>query len=126
MNSCYRKQSQELQQALRDGSIVVIDQAAAQEHTRASFGLRNSSPLPSTFEVQEPEQLSSTIASTTRTGEGRYRFNLSDGSSWIQVDSDPVRRTPRAGEEVNVRRAALGSYFLRIGKGRDIRVNRTQ
>jgi hypothetical protein len=59
---------------------------------------------------------------------GRYKFYLANGQSWEQVDDARVwipRSAPKLVAEI--RRAAMGSYLLRInGEGRAIRVRRTK
>ena len=56
--------------------------------------------------------------------DGKWFFRLADGSEWRQIDSDPVRFQNRAGTEIRVRRASLGSYQLTAGRSRAVRVKR--
>lgn len=123
-NTCFSNETAKLQRATESGELVVIDQKVAAERSAAAFGLRQPDTLSSNFEVETPQQVTSTLASSAQFAEGKYRFTLADGSTWAQTDSDPIRLRPRDGATVTVRRAALGSYMLRIERGRDIRVQR--
>ncbi len=54
---------------------------------------------------------------------GKLRIGLANGQVWEQVDSDRLVLKP--GNEVRIRRAALGSYLLSLSTGgRAIRVRR--
>ncbi len=44
----------------------------------------------------------------------RYRIKIEEGSVW-QIDSAPSRlRMPRPGDEIVLKKASLGSFFIRI------------
>ena len=123
-NRCFSNETAKLQRATEAGEIIVIDQKVAADRSAAAFGLRQPDVLSTDFDVETPQQVTSTLASSAQFAEGKYRFTLADGSTWAQTDSDPIRLRPRDGATVTVRRAALGSYMLRIERGRDIRVQR--
>lgn len=57
---------------------------------------------------------------------GKVRFHLDNGQVWDQIQGTPLR--VRSDDAVAyLRRAALGSYLLRInGKGRSVRVRRVE
>lgn len=123
-NSCFLTETTKLKSSLLNGDLVVLDQALAEQRSIESFGRHRGDSLVSSFEVEAPDQISSTLASSAQVADGKYRFTLEDGSSWQQTDSDSIRLKPRNGIEVTVKRASMGSYFLRLGSGRDIRVRR--
>lgn len=123
-NTCFTTETAKLQRATSLGELMIVDQKVAEERSAAAFGLRTPDALSSAFEVETPRQIASTLASSSQRGDGKYSFTLADGTAWIQVDSDLIRLRPRDGSSVVVKRAALGSYMLRIGTGRDIRVRR--
>ena len=65
----------------------------------------------------ELEVLQTTITSVRGTGDG-YILTTAEGAKW-QIDSVPRRLlTPKAGQSLEIRNAALSAYFLRInGQG---------
>jgi len=113
-DTCFKNETAKLRQAIDSGNLVVVDQELATEQTIASFGLRNPVPVSPHFEIEAPQQINSTLSSSGQLAQGKYRFILADGSSWIQIDSDPIRLRPREGTEVTVKRAALGSYYTTL------------
>lgn len=124
--ACYDAAAAALDAAERQGELVVIDRVAVEETRRQLFGFELPT-LPRLFSGGEAEELAAietTLASAVRTGENRWVFRLSDGSVWRQIDSEPLRFQNRAGQEVRVRRASLGSYLMTIGGSRAVRVRR--
>jgi hypothetical protein len=62
-----------------------------------------------------PDTLDSTIVSARAIGNGRYRMQIAAGDAvWETTESPMSLSPPRAGEKIVIRKAALGSYFLRI------------
>lgn len=56
---------------------------------------------------------------------GRMRFVLANGQSWLQTDSSQIRVSKRRAKFVEIRKGAIGSYLLRInGEKNAIRVKR--
>ena len=74
-----------------------------------------------------PAQLAaidSVLEGTSQNRDGGYVFRLEDDSRWTQVDDRSFALEPRRGEKVVVRRAALGSYMLTVGRQPGVRVQR--
>jgi hypothetical protein len=69
-------------------------------------------------------QIESTIRAIGQTGNNRYVFTIEDGARWVQIDDRELSATPRAGQKVRIRRAAMGSYLANIGGNVAIRVRR--
>ena len=113
-------------QGQQQGELVVIDRAAVNQTRRDLFGF-DLPTLPRLFgnaQTQELDSIETTLQGASQAGEGRWVFRLADGSSWRQIDSDPVRFQNRAGQEVRVRKASLGSFLLTVGNSRAVRVRR--
>jgi hypothetical protein len=51
-------------------------------------------------------------------------FRLADGSVWRQVDTTALNFRPREGMPVRIRRAAVGSYMLKVGDSPAVRARR--
>ena len=80
------------------------------------------------LETEDLNKVNLEIASTKTFGYEKTRFYLANGQVWDQVDSVKVR-VPRVKDGnpnvAEIKKAALGSFFLRInGKGRAIRIRR--
>jgi len=121
--ACYDEAVGALQAAASKHDIVVIDQQDMARARRSLFGFslpnfdflgggkndnaRNVTP--------EDSQLTATIRAATRDGEGNWVFTLDDGATWHQTTGF-LAVSPKPGETVEIRRAALGSYFMRIGR----------
>lgn len=123
-NSCFLSETSKLKSSLLNGDLIVVDQALAEQQSIQNFGRHRDDSLASSLDIEAPDQIFSALASSESSVDGKYRFNLEDGSSWLQTDSDIIRLKPRNGTEATVKRASMGSYFLRLGNGRDIRVRR--
>lgn len=124
--ACYDAATAALDTAQQQGELVVIDRAAVNQTRRDLFGF-DLPTLPRLFgnaQTQELDSIETTLQGASQAGEGRWVFRLADGSSWRQIDSDPVRFQNRAGQEVRVRKASLGSFLLTVGNSRAVRVRR--
>lgn len=106
-----------------------MERQQIREVRRQLFGF-NAQALPSLFNRGEdtPDSevtaVETNLVSASQDREGKWTFRLADGSDWHQIDSVPVRFENRHGNEVRVRRAALGSYLLTVGTSRAVRVRR--
>ncbi|GAA0638065.1 hypothetical protein [Brevundimonas lenta] len=124
--ACYDAAAGALDSAERQGEVVVIDRAQVNETQRQLFGFEMPS-LPRLFGNAAAAQIDSietTLQSASLAGDGHWVFRLADGGVWRQIDSEPVRFRNRAGQEVRVRKASLGSYMLTVDGSRAVRVRR--
>ncbi|RYG20485.1 MAG: hypothetical protein EON96_00925 [Caulobacteraceae bacterium] len=124
--TCYDAAAAALDTAQRQGDLVIMDRAGVNETRRQLFGF-DLTDLPNMFGGTPSAELSAietTLTSAARAGEGRWVFRLADGSTWRQIDSEPVRFQNRSGQEVRVRKASLGSFLMTVGGSRAVRVRR--
>ncbi|MEN5114334.1 hypothetical protein ABE453_09940 [Brevundimonas diminuta] len=113
-----------LRSATTTGEVVIVERAQVDAAKRAVFGFSTPS-LPSVFGGDEVVSLETTLERATSAVDGSWIFHLTDGSTWRQIDNTRVSNPRnRQGEEVRVRKAALGSYFLNLGSSRAVRVRR--
>lgn len=123
--ACLDAASSALDQALRSGQILIVDRSQAQEAQRQAFGTAEADDRQDLIPAEAPVQAIETkLVEATLGSDGRWRFVLEDGSVWRQIDTDRVSIRNRAGEPVRIRRAALGSYLLVVGRSGAIRVRR--
>jgi len=124
--ACLDRETAALASSRDGGEIIVIDRVEAEATRRSLFGLQLPA-ITGLFGADETERLDEiegALERATLSREGRWIFRLEDGAVWRQVDSDSLSFTPRPGQAVRIRRAALGSYLLEIGGRRAIRVRR--
>ena len=124
--SCYDAAAAALDTAQQQGDLVIMDRAGVNETRRQLFGF-DLTTFPNLFggtTAAELNSIETTLTSAAQAGEGRWVFRLADGSSWRQIDSEPVRFQNRSGQEVRVRKASLGSFLMTVGGSRAVRVRR--
>lgn len=124
--ACFDRTVQALETALSSGELLVVDRTQATAARRQAFG---STTAPADI-LQPPraedriDSIETTLSRATQSGDNRWTFVLADGSTWTQTDTDRVRIVNRAGETVRIRRGALGSYLLVVGRSGVVRVRR--
>jgi hypothetical protein len=123
---CFDQATAALQQAAERRDIVIVDQAQVRQTRRSLFGIEG---LRVPFfgggdeKGEEMSQLDGVIASARDLG-GRWLVHLEDGSTWLQVDDNVIALWPKAGQKVLIKRAALGSYMMRVNGQPGVRVKR--
>lgn len=126
--ACYRAAAEALVRAEAEGDIVVVDRVDAREVRRQAFGL--SLPSLSLFDKGESEEELNTAVGQVRTARqdatGRWVLKLDSGATWTQVDTTPLRSSPKAGMPVMISKAALGSYKMKIGDQHAVRAKRIE
>lgn len=126
--ACYDERVAAMEAAAARNELVVADRAQIRKARRSLFGL--TLPRLDIFgggdEEREGEafsEIESTISRAYLSGD-RWNLILDDGAHWVQVDSRAPRRTPRPGQKIRIRRAALGSFFANIDGQTAIRMRR--
>jgi hypothetical protein len=128
--ACYDREVGALQAAEAAREVVVYDREQVRKTRRSLFGitLPNLNIFGGGDDDQEEgegfTQIESTIRSITQDGRGRYLVTLEDGARWAQIDNRELSATPRHGQPIRIRRAAMGSYLANIGGNVAIRVRR--
>ncbi|MBN9478748.1 MAG: hypothetical protein J0I52_00785 [Bordetella sp.] len=121
---CFEAGAASLISTYDNGDLIIIERAQADAARRAMFGFSAPS-LPAVFGGDAIDALETSLVRTAGAANGAWIFHLADGSVWRQIDNTRVANPRnRQGEPVIVRKAALGSYFLKIGDSRAIRVRR--
>jgi hypothetical protein len=98
---------------------------ATPANPREEFGLNaaeRESRRPT--EQQQLERLTFRVASARPVSAGYWQFTMDDGSVWQLTEVRRAFRPAKPGSTVEVRRAALGSYFLLTGGQEAMRVKR--
>jgi hypothetical protein len=126
--ACYDAAAGRLEAAERTGEVVVVDREQARAARRQAFGLS----LPSLnilnrgVSDDELNRLSLVVDRASQAGDGKWIVRTQDGQVWRQIDTTKMPKEPRRGSKAEVRRAAVGSYFMNIDGQRALRVRREQ
>lgn len=110
-------------------SLAIFDRLGSKDGDRDEKRAARATPDPDGAIRDEKGQLQAivtTLKSAARDPLDKWVFVLSDGAVWRQTDNEQLAPRPKAGEAVEVRRAALGSFVLEL-KGRPpVRVKRSE
>ncbi len=125
--ACYDAAAAGLDAAERSGQVVVLDRDQVRAAKRDVFGLKlpsfNMFDRDDAQRETEVDRVTSTVASAGRGGKG-WIVTLANGQTWRQTDGKGLYRV-REGDTVEIRRGALGSYFMRVAGQPGVRVARS-
>ena len=128
---CYDNALDKLQNSVAGREVVIVDKQQANEDRKSLFGFSPGRGMP---EPRAPrasgrqvaadvEKIDSTVVSAHQSGYDRWTIRLATGANWRTLEPGIVT-APKSGEEVHIRRGSLGSFTMRIGKGRAMRAMR--
>ncbi|ABC62382.1 hypothetical protein [Erythrobacter litoralis] len=123
--TCYDREVGQVITATEQGTLQVVDQQDVEDTKRRLFGF--SLPNLKLFGGDEGEltELETTITRVRREGREGWIFTTEEGSTWRIAETKLGWRPPRPGQTVVFKRAAMGSFFIRVNgqigvKGRRI------
>jgi len=123
--ACFDREVGTIQEKQERQEIVIADKEEVRETRRGLFGF--SLPKIGLFKGDDEEDIDEvavTIASARKMSNGRVSFTTEDGARWVQVDKTLVLRDPKPGDQVTIKKGAIGSYMAKIGKARAFRARR--
>ncbi len=122
--ACFDRSVDALQSATAKRDIVVVDRDVIRKTRRSLFGFSlpsgpifgdgGSSNGKAAAPSEEEREINATIRSARLAADGFWVVVLDDGAVWHQTDGT-LALSPKAGNTVVIRRAALGSYYMRVG-----------
>jgi hypothetical protein len=129
--ACYDAAAARLDEAEASGQVVVVDKEQARQVRREVFGLQ----LPSLdifshaakgpgAAVEDVDRVTEVVKTASRQADGRWVIELESGAVWRQIDASELANDARAGSKAEIRKAALGSFFMKIDGQPAIRVHR--
>lgn len=126
--ACYDKAAQSVSKAQETGEVIIIDKQAARAARRQAFGLElpTLSILEKGVDKAETEKMQSVVKASRVDAEQRLVVTLEDGAVWRQIDDTMLGKPPKAGDTIEVKKAAMGSYMMKIGSQPAIRVRRIE
>lgn len=146
--ACYDGAVGRLREAQTTGNLVAVDRAQAEDIDRDAFGFSlpslgrlfgggaresasaaaSSTPSPSARPpaLERVDAMQLEIARVVMRRDGTASFTMTNGQVWSQIDNESPRNA-RAGGQVTIRRASMGSYLMSVEAGGPaLRVRRTQ
>jgi hypothetical protein len=127
--ACFDAATASLGEAEKKGDIVVVDREMAKAARRQAFGFNLPSLDIFSRAEEQPEEADSLTAAVQRAyrgGDGKWVFELEGGAVWAQNDNEGLFREPHGGSRVEIKKAAMGSYFLKLDGQRAIRARRVK
>lgn len=126
--ACFDAAVASFEQAHSNRDLVVVDRKQVRDTKRTLFGL--DLPGLNLFgggeddEGTEVNSIETEVASAFQDGEGRWVVTLKEGGTWRQINDTILGRRPRPGSKVEIRKAAMGSYMMRIDNQPGMRARR--
>lgn len=108
------------------GDVAIVRREEVQQNQRRLFGFNASvlNPFDSEGRSEEIQSISGTMTNVRDLGRGEWIITLDDGSSWRKIDASTPTFSLRRQYPVTVRRAALGSYLMKVADNPPFRVRR--
>ena len=126
--ACYDKAAPALVKAANQGDIKVVDRETLRKAGRSLFGFTvpNFAFLGGNKEDDQAiaKRLDSTITSFSDIGNGFYRFTIAEGGAVWESTESALLRDAKPGEPVIITHGAMGSFWAKIGKQRELHVRR--
>lgn len=126
---CYDAALAAFTSAVRSGEVIIVQKKEAQAAQRSAFGLNL--PALTIFDrsgdgaaAAPLESITGEVARAYRDQFSKWVVVLKDGAVWKQIDNETISPAPRAGSQVEIRKAALGSYFMKVDGQRGVRARR--
>ena len=108
------------------GEVAVVSRQDVEQNQRRLFGFNASAlnPFENSGRADNLESISATMTSARNLGRGEWSIMLDDGSTWRKTDGVEVLFSANRQYPVTVRRAALGSYMMKVANDPPFRVRR--
>ena len=106
--ACYDREVGAVVAASEEGEVRLVDREEVRQTKRKLFGFTIPKGLFGSDDKEDMDLLETTL---TRVG---YLITTEEGSVW-QISNPPMRfNPPKSGQAVVFKRAALGSFFIRV------------
>ena len=120
--ACLERASGALVGAADRGDIRLVDRAEREQARRGLFGFNIGNLFGGAGDKEEGREelaematLVSTITQVRQLDRRTYQFRIAEANALWQINEAPSRFiAPRIGDKVEFKRAALGSYFVRV------------
>ena len=126
---CYDKAAAALDEAIKSGTVVLVDRDTMKKTRRSLFGL--SLPYLPFFggddekEPQEAKEITAKVKFAQPAGYEMWLLELETGAFWQTTEATPSLMMPRPGTQITIRKSVAGGYMLHMGQRR-IRARRVR
>ncbi|MBO6688293.1 MAG: hypothetical protein JJ919_07425 [Henriciella sp.] len=129
--TCYDDAVSRFQAAEASGQLAIIDKSDVEQLNRESFGLslpsipKNILPKFGKSESADLDEILEPVSQVTRLRFENLRITLENGQVWEQTDGKQIVFSEKRGAETAaIKRAAFGSFKMKLDGGRSFRVKR--
>lgn len=119
--ACYDKAVGELVTASEQGDLKVVDRKEVRETRRKlfgfslpNFGIFGGNKDKKDDAEEEISAIDSTIVRANRSRTGGWIVETAEGAVWELTEVPKRLLDPKSGQTIEIRKGALGTYFLRI------------
>lgn len=127
--ACFDRQVGAIEAAAQRDEVVVLDKSELNKTRKTLFGF-SFPKLPFLGGDDEEERkeegfshIEAKIESVRSLGYGKWQITLEDGAVWVTTEA-VTGRDPKAGQTIEISRAAMGSFMGKVDGGRAIRMKR--
>lgn len=136
--ACFDAAVAGLKQAESTGGVAVVNREQIEKAEKEAFGLatpslsalaesaRTTAGAPATEKSKALERVTFPVKSITTGPDGRYRFVMENGQEWRQTDGIKLPAIGKGPWQAEIRKAAIGSYMLKLGDRTAVRVKRVE
>ncbi len=126
--ACYDAAVGKMETAQAKGDLITVDREQRSTIRRQAFGL--ALPSLSIFDKGEKAEDVSVqtfkVESASLNGDRHWVIRLEGGQVWRQVDDHALFNAPHPGSVAVIRKAALGSFAMKVDGQQQIKVHRDQ
>ncbi|WP_405053592.1 hypothetical protein [Sphingobium sp. WCS2017Hpa-17] len=130
--ACFDQQVGAIDAAAQRDEVVVLDKSELNKTRKTLFGFAFPK-LPflgggDDEDGGKPQEegvthIDAVIASVRSLGYGKWQIVLEDGAQWMTTEA-VTGRDPKAGQKIELKRAAMGSFMGKVEGGRAVRMKR--
>jgi hypothetical protein len=128
--ACYDKAVDVLTAATTSQEVVIVERSEVRKARKGLFGFT----LPkigfltgkdgNAEDEADAKSQEVKIVSSRQVGYGKWRFTVEGGAIWETVEAKLGFDDPLPGRTVILEKGSLGSYFAKVGKGRQVQAKR--
>ncbi len=133
--ACYDTAVAGLRQAENSGGLAVVNREQIEKAEKEAFGLAapslaalaesaRTTPAATAEKPKALERVTFPVKSVTKGPDGKYRFVMENGQEWRQIDSISLPAIGKGPWQAEIRKAAIGSFLLKLDDRTAVRVKR--
>ncbi len=127
--ACYDAAVTQMEQAVRSGSVAVIDRSEVRRMRRSLFGF-SIPDIPFLGGGREGEEefkeITAKVQSARSQGYDKWTVTLDNGAVWRTTEALKTFEPPKAGATVTVTKGALGGYWMKVDNSRPAKALRVR